>query len=196
MDNLYDLLKIVHVVSFVFMSVPLFNLIVVAERGKMGAGFDYPTDRYMENIIAGGAPRCFVFQVTAGITGVLLLVYGPLGIAAMWTEWIISTKTLLLFVLIGLLSSIHLGIQPKIESLISGMDADKPLPEEVTSTLKPLRVRRKKIAAVCLFIVLTIIILGVQVYSAYSYLLTLTLLAASALFARRAYKSGNPFGWV
>ena len=196
MDNLYDLLKIVHVVSFVFMSVPLFNLIVVAERGKMGAGFSYTIDRYTENIIAGGAPRCFVFQATVGITGVLLLVYGPLGIAALWTEWIIATKTLLLFVLIALLSSVHLGIQPKIESLISDIDPDKPLPEEAASALKPLRARRKKLAAICLFIVLTIIILGVQVYSTYSYLLTLTVIAAAALFARGAYKSGNPFGWA
>ncbi|MCH7818764.1 MAG: hypothetical protein IIB40_04310 [Candidatus Marinimicrobia bacterium] len=196
MDNLYDLLKIIHVVSFVFMSVPLFNLIVVAERGKMGAGFIYSIDRYTENIIAGGAPRCFVFQATVGITGVLLLVYGPLGFEALWTEWIIATKLVLLFVLIALLSSVHLGIQPKIESLISGLDPDKPLPEEAASLLKPLRARRKKLAAICLFIVLVIIILGVQVYSAYSNLLTLMLIAAAALFARRAYTSGNPHGWV
>ena len=196
MDNLYDLLKIVHVVSFVFMSVPLFNLIVVAERGKMGAGFSYPIDRYTENIIAGGAPRCFVFQSTVGITGFLLLVYGPLGIEALWTEWIIATKLLLLFVLIGLLSSVHFGIQPKIESLISDIDPDKPLTEEAASALKPLRVRRKKLAAICLFIVLTVIILGVQVYSTYSSLLTLTLIVVAALFARRAYTSGNPHGWA
>ena len=196
MENLYDLLKIIHVVSFVFMSVPLFNLIVVAERGKMGANFNYSIDRYMENILAGGAPRCFVFQSTVGITGILLLVYGPLGIEALWTEWIIATKMLLLFVLIALLSNVHFGIQPKIESLISGLGPDKPLPEETASLLKPLRVRRKKFAAYCLFLVLTIIILGVQVYSTYSYFLTLILVAAAALFSRRAYTRGNPHGWA
>lgn len=196
MDNLYDLLKVVHVVSFVFMSIPLFNLIVVAERGKMGAGFIYPIDRYTENIIAGGAPRCFVFQATVGVTGLLLLINGPLGIEALWTEWIIATKILLLFVLIAMLSTVHFGIQPKIESLISDIDPDKPLSEEAASALNPLRARRKKLAAFCLFIVLTIIVLGVQVYSPYSFLLTMMLIVAAALFARGAYKSGNPLGWA
>ena len=33
---LYDILKFVHVISFVFMSIPLFNLIAVNERAKIG----------------------------------------------------------------------------------------------------------------------------------------------------------------
>jgi len=196
MDNLYDLLKILHILSFVFMSIPLFNLVIVAERGKMGAGFIYPVDRFVENIIAGGALRCFVFQSTVGITGILLLVYGPLGIEALWTKWIIAAKTLLLFVLIALLSNVHFGIQPKIESIISGADPDKPLPEESASMLKPLRSRRKKLASICLFLVLTIIILGTQGYATYSYMFFAILIVAAALFSLRAYKSGNPLGWI
>ncbi len=57
MENLTDLLKLLHILSFVFMSVPLFNLIVVNERAMMGSGFVYATDRYMENIIPGPG-RC------------------------------------------------------------------------------------------------------------------------------------------
>ena len=41
MEILYDLLKVVHFISFVFMSIPLFNLIVVAERGKFGPDINY-----------------------------------------------------------------------------------------------------------------------------------------------------------
>jgi hypothetical protein len=63
MENLYDALKFLHILSFVFMSIPLFNLIVVNERATMwgGRGVVYATDRYMENIIRRSAKRCFIF---------------------------------------------------------------------------------------------------------------------------------------
>jgi hypothetical protein len=37
MDNIYNLLIFLHVMGFVFMSVPLFNLIVVNERALLGS---------------------------------------------------------------------------------------------------------------------------------------------------------------
>jgi len=80
MENFYDVLKFIHVISFVFMSVPLFNLIVVNERALFGSTFNYYVDRYMENIILHGANRCFVFQTSVLISGLLLLIFGDLGI--------------------------------------------------------------------------------------------------------------------
>lgn len=116
MDTLYNLLMVLHFMSFVFMSIPLFNLIVVNERAALGTSFNYHVDRYMENIIKNGAFRCFVFQSTVFITGVLLLLFGPLGIKALWTNWILLTKTILRFILTGMLSHVHFNLQPKIES--------------------------------------------------------------------------------
>ncbi len=95
MTVLNDLLRFVHVLSFVFMTVPLFNLIIVNERAMLGVSFNYYADRYMENIIKHGAYRCYVFQLTVLITGVLLLIIGP-GIDVLWTNWIVLTKTLIL----------------------------------------------------------------------------------------------------
>jgi uncharacterized membrane protein len=97
------------------MSIPLFNLIVVNERAVMGSEFVYATDRYMENIIRHGAARCYVFQTSVLITGILLLVFGPRGIEALWLNWVILAKTLLLFWLMGLLSYVHFSLQPVIE---------------------------------------------------------------------------------
>ena len=57
METLKNLLEFAHVMSFVFMSVPLFNLIIVNERGLLGTPFNYYADRYMENIIKRGATR-------------------------------------------------------------------------------------------------------------------------------------------
>ena len=195
MEVFYDLLVTIHVVSFVFMSVPLFNLIVVNERGRFGPDINLPVDNFMENILSGGAPRCFAFQSTVGISGILLLILGPLGIEALWSDWIIGSKTLLLFVLIFLLSRVHLKIQPEIDTLFTKIKDGEPVSEEIVSALKPLRVLRKKLASVCLFLVLTIIILGLQVMSVYSPMLNIFLFLLAGLFARRAYTKGTPLGW-
>ncbi len=196
MDTLYDLLKFLHVISVVFMSIPLFNLIVVNERASFGPTFQYYADRYMENIIRRGAHRCFVFQLTALITGVLLLLLGPLGVESIWTNWIILVKTILLFGLMGLLSYVHLVIQPNIEALLADASPDSVLPAELMTQLKPLRVRRKRLATFCLFVLITIIILGVQVYGPFDPILTLGLVALAGLFSWRANKTLIRFGWI
>ena len=99
MDTVYAALKTLHVLAFVFMSIPLFNLIVVNERAQLGSAFNYSVDRYMENIIRRGATRCFTFQSTVLLTGVLMLVVGPLGIGALWGNWVLLVKTLVLLTL-------------------------------------------------------------------------------------------------
>ncbi|MCX6577855.1 MAG: hypothetical protein NTV82_15875 [Candidatus Aminicenantes bacterium] len=196
MSILYDLLKFLHIMSFVFMSVPLFNLIVVNERALFSSSFNYSVDRYMENIIKHGAYRCFVFQSTVFVTGVLLLVFGPLGIKALWSHWIIILKTILLFTLMGLLSYVHFKLQPKIEKLLSSHGPDALMPNNLFSDLKIHRSRRKRMATFCLFIVITIIILGLQVYSAFSPVLTLGLIGLAGLFAWRVSKTIIRFGWI
>jgi len=182
--------------SFVFMSVPLFNLIVVNERAFFSSFFNYPVDRYMENIIKHGAYRCFVFQSSVLLTGVLLLVFGPLGIKTLWSNWIIIIKTILLFTLMGLLSYVHFKLQPKIEKLLANLGPDTPLPDSLFSDLKVHRARRKRMATLCLFIVITIIILGLQVYSTFNPVLTLGLIGLAGLFARRVSKTLIRFGWI
>lgn len=196
MNIFYDLLKFLHVMSFVFMSVPLFNLIVVNERALFGSSFNYPVDRYMENIIKHGSNRCFVFQSSVFLTGVLLLVFGPLGINALWANWIIAVKTILLFTLIGSLSYVHFKLQPKIEKILANHGPDAPLPDSLFSVLKTYRAQRKRLATFCLFIVITIIILGLQVYGAFSPVLTIALIGLAGLFAWRVSKTLIRFGWI
>jgi hypothetical protein len=196
MDSLYDLLKFLHVLSFVFMSIPLFNLIVVNERALLGPSFHYYADRYMENIIQHGAYRCFVFQSTVLVSGLLLLIVGPLGISALWTNWVVLVKTLLLFSLVGLLSYVHFRLQPKIEALLADLKPDVDVAVTLMGELRPYRVRRKRLASFCLFIVITTIILGLQVYGTFSPILTLVLIVVAGLFAWRANKALLRFGWI
>lgn len=195
MEAVYNVFKFLHIISFVFMSVPLFNLIVVNERAMMGGGFVYATDRYMENIIRRGATRCYVFQSSVLATGVLLLFFGDLGIAQLWQNWVLLAKALLLLVLMGSLSYVHFGLQPKIEHLMAEIDPENPAPE-IAARLKPHRVRRKRLATFCLFLVISTIILGIQVYGTFSAQLNIGLIAAAAMFAWRANKTLIRFGWV
>ena len=192
---IYDVLKFLHFISFIFMSVPLFNLIVVNERVLLGTSFIYQVDRYLENIIRRGAIRCFVFQSTVLITGVLLLILGPLGIKSIWQNWVLLVKTLLLFTLMGLLSYVHFSLQPKIEALLANLNPDSPVPEGLLKQLKPYRIRRKKLATFCLFIVITIIILGLQVDRTFNPILNIGLIVLTGLFALRANKTLVRFGW-
>src|SRR3990172_5258728 len=104
MEALYSVLTSLQVLGFVFTAIPLFNLIVVNERALLGVPFQYHADRYMENIIRRGALRCFVFQGTVLASGVLMLPAGPLGIGALWGNWVLLAKTLLLLTLMALLS--------------------------------------------------------------------------------------------
>ncbi len=196
MDNFYNLLIFLHVMSFVFMSVPLFNLIVVNERALLGVPFNYYADRYMENIIKHGAYRCYTFQLTVLISGLLLLILGPLGIEALWMNWRILIKTILLFVLMGMLSYVHFKLQPQIESFLTDLNADSKIPENLVSQLKPFRILRKWMATFCLFLVITAIILGIQVYSIFSPLLNIVLIGLAALFALKANKTVIRFGWI
>lgn len=192
----YDILKFLHIISFVFMSVPLFNLIVVNERAQLGPTFLYYADRYMENIIRRGAMRCFVFQTSVLVTGILLLILGPLGIEALWTNWVVLVKTVLLFTLMGLLSYVHFSLQPKIEALLATITPEGSVPEGFMAQLRPYRVRRKKLATLCLFLVITIIILGLQVYETFHPLLTAALIVMAALFALRVNRTLIRFGWI
>jgi len=196
MEIFYSVLIFLHVMGFVFMSTPLFNLIVVNERALLGSSFNYHADRYMENIIRHGAIRCYVFQCTVLISGVLLIIFGPLGIEALWTSWVVLAKTLILFTMMGLLSYVHFSLQPKIEFYMSKIGPDDEVPDGFSAQLKPYRVKRKRLATFCLFLVVTAIILGLQVYGAFSPILTIVLIGIGALFALKASRTLIRFGWI
>lgn len=196
MDYTYPVLKFVHIIGFVFMSIPLFNLIVVNERALMGAKFNYGADRYMENIISHGAIRCYVFQLTVFASGIGLLIFGHWHIEALWINYFLLAKTIILVVLTGLLSVVHFYVQPKIEECLKNITPETQVPDNFLSTIKPFRVLRKRLATGCLFLVLTTIILGMQVYQPYPLFLNCTLIGIAALFSLRVNKTLVRFGWL
>ena len=194
MENIYNIAKFAHVLGFAFMSIPLFNLIVVNERALMGPSFNYETDRYFENIIKRGAVRCYVFQFTVFISGLIIVILGP-GLSAMFTNWVLATKTIILFILMSLLSYVHFSIQPKIEKLLLSLSPGQPAPEDLSVKLAPFRIQRKKLATLCLFLVITAIIFGVQTYNRFHPFVSISLIFLAAGFSHRANKSLIRFGW-
>lgn len=190
----YQAVTFLHILTVVFMAAPLYNLIVVNERLRFGKA-PYAVDRYFENLIKTNAIRCFVFQATAFVTGLLLIPLGGLPFSALVTNRILLAKFLLLVVLTVLLSYVHMGVQPRIEALLSQVQGSE-IPSEILQKIVPWRVRRKKLAGFCLFFVITLVLLGLQVFSRFDPPLTGVLLLLAAAFSWRVYKTPIPYGWI
>ena len=146
----YDLLKFVHILTVVFMAAPLYNLVVVNERVKFGKAH-IQVDRYFENLIRGNATRCYIFQATALVTGVLLVGLGGSWVSLV-TNWVLLVKLIILLVLTGLLSVVTFSLQPRIDALLAQVTGDA-IPQEIATQIGPIRLRRKRMAATCLFLV-------------------------------------------
>jgi hypothetical protein len=89
--NAYDAVRFLHILSVVFMAAPLYNLIVVNERLSFGKA-PYAVDRYFENLIKSNAGRCFAFQATVFVTGILLIVLPGASLTSLFTNGILLAK--------------------------------------------------------------------------------------------------------
>ncbi|PIU40629.1 MAG: hypothetical protein COT00_00705 [Candidatus Omnitrophica bacterium CG07_land_8_20_14_0_80_50_8] len=182
-------LKFSHILAVVFMAAPLYSLILVNERALYSPQMVYQVDRYMETLIGKNAVRCFVFQLTALVTGALL-------VWRMGWSWntVLVLKLILLFSLMALLSFVHLGVQPRIEQLLAQVKND-PVAEKIVSRIKPLRLLRKRLAATCLFLMVATVLLGLQVYDSFPLVVNLAFLILVGFFCIRAFNKPLRLGW-
>ena len=72
---------------------------------------------------------------------------------------------------------------------MSKIGPEDAVPDGFSAQMKPFRVRRKRLATFCLFLVITAIILGLQVYGVFSPILTIVLIGVGAIFAWKANKT-------
>lgn len=190
-------LLLVHLLSTLMMAAPFYLLIVVNERGRFGAPLGYFTDRYMENIVRNNAVRCFVFQGTMAASGLgLIYVTSGRSWSSLVTEPTMVIKWAALLTLVSLLSYIHFSLQPRIESLMSQVKPDSPVPEGLAPQITVLRMRRKRLAGICLFLVLTALLMGVRATFGYDPYLAGIFVAVAALYAWRVYRKPVPLGWI
>ncbi|KHO54815.1 MAG: hypothetical protein J4478_04010 [Candidatus Diapherotrites archaeon] len=181
-----------HIISAIFMAWPLYALITVNERPKVGAILGDKVDDFMEGIIKKQAGRCYIFQITALITGLYLWSYGNYGLTLSVPNLLMLGKLLGLFILMGLLSYVVFFVQPKIDNLFVELKKGS----DVGSKINALRLKRKKFAATCLFVLLAIIIFAVQIREPLSLIMNAILIVLVALFSYRVYKTNIQYGWV
>ncbi len=183
-----------HVVTAVLMAWPFYALVTVNNRARLGPPLGDRTDIYMESIIKNRTIPCFVFQATALVSGLALILLRGAGLSVLLTNAALGIKFLLLLLIAGILAYVHLRIQPAIDRAFAA--AGQPVPQELAGPIQTLRLRRRRLAAVCLFSVLTLVMLGAQVWAPFPSWLTAALLVAIAAFTWRAFRSVTPHGWV
>ncbi len=182
---------LVHLVAMLFMAAPLYMLILVNERARFAVPPDYNTDRYLENIIKGQPVRCYAYLAVILVTGFLLI----WARGWTWTDWALIAKLVAFALLVGLLSYVHFSIQPRIEQILVGCKLGEEVSADKKPTLVAWRMRRKRLSATCLFLVLTALVMGVRLTWNYAPWLVAVFMVATALFAWRVYRTPVRFGW-
>jgi len=183
--------RIIHIVAAVFMAAPLYLLIVVNERARFGKAIEEHMDGYMEGIIHGQPIRCYMFLGALIVTGVAFLLLTGQGWGPLVSNWMIATKIVLTIVVLGILTYVHTTLQPQIMALVGRSGQ-----EDVAARVWALRKLRKRFTATCLFLVLTIVLLGVRMVVPYSPALLALFIVLAALFAWRAFNVPVPYGFA
>ncbi len=196
MDVLIPVLRVIHVVNAILMAWPAYALVAVNQRARLGPPLGDRADTYLENTIKSRVLPCYVFQVTALVTGLALILLRGMGLDALVTNWVLGLKFLLLLVIAALLSIVHFNLQPRLDALFAKRDANGKIAEADTVQIRAWRTRRKQLSSLCMFCVLTAAMLGVQAWVVFPLWLTLALTFAIAAFTWRAYNSVTPYGWV
>ncbi len=195
MDTLTAILRVIHIITAILMAWPFYALVAVNQRVRLGPPLGDRTDTYLENVIKNRTIPCFVFQATVLVTGVALVLDRGAGWSALLDNPRLVAKWVLLLVIAGLLSYIHTTLQPRLDALFDRAEGN-PIDGALAAEITALRGQRKRIASVCLFVVLLLAMLGVQVWAAFSWWLTVVLVIAIAAFTWRAYRSETPYGWA
>ena len=182
---------LLHLVATMFMAAPLYALISVNERARFTVPPNYNTDRYLENMIKHQPIRCYAYLAVLFATGILL----TWTRGWIWLDWALIAKLVASTAMVFLLSYVHFNIQPHIESILDKIKPGEEVPAEDRATLLAWRSRRKRLAGICLFLVLTALIMGVRVTFGYAPWLAVVFMVAAALFAWRVYRTPIRLGW-
>jgi len=182
---------LLHLMAMLFMAAPLYALIAVNERARFTVPPNYNTDRFLENLIKHQPIRCYTYLAVIAVTGILLI----WARGWIWTDWALIVKLVAATAIAFLLGYVHTRIQPHVESILDKIKPGEEVSTEDRAILMVWRTRRKRLAGICLFLVLTALIMGVKVTWGYAPWLAVVFLVAAALFAWRVYRTPVRLGW-
>ncbi len=194
MSELLSFFRVVHIITAILMAWPFYALVAVNQRVRLGPPLGDRADIFVENIIKNRTIPCFVFQGTALASGLALIFLRGQGLEALIANPILALKLISLLLISGLLSYVYLSLQPSIDSLFA--QAGRSVEGEIASRIGTFRARRKRVASLCMFLVLMAAMLGVQVWTPFPLWLTVVLVIAIAAFTWRAYSTEIPYGWA
>ncbi len=194
MTQLISFLRVVHIITAILMAWPFYALVAVNQRIKLGPPLGDRVDTYVENLIKNRTIPCFVFQGTVLISGLVLMYLRGQNLSLLVTNLAIGLKFILLLLMAGLLTYVHISLQPRIDTLFA--EAGNPIETDRASLIGALRGRRKRMASICMFAAFTSAMFGMQVWMPFPLWLTALLVIAIGLFTWRAYSSETPYGWV
>jgi hypothetical protein len=195
METVLSTLRVVHIITAILLAWPFYALVAVNQRARLGPPLGDRVDTFLENTIKNRSIPCLVFQATALVSGLLILLLRGFGLDYLALNPILAAKLGLLFLIAGLLVYAMLVIQPKLDSLFATLSSPSA-PPDVPGKIGALRLRRKRMASVCLFGVLASAMLGLQVWVPFPGYISLIFLLAITAFVWRAYSSRTPYGWV
>jgi hypothetical protein len=176
------------------MAWPIYALVVVNQRVRLGPPLGDRVDTFIENTIKSRTVPCFIFQGTALASGLALVYVRSESFQPLLSSPALALKFALLLVIMGVLAYVHFAIQPQIDSLFG--QSPGPVEGELASRIGALRSRRKRLASFCMFVVLTVAMLGVQLFAAFPIWLVWIFIVAIALFTWRTYATEVRYGWV
>jgi len=194
MSVVIDVLRVVHLFTAILMAWPFYALVAVNQRIRLGAPLGDRADLYMENIIKNRTIPCLIFQFTAGITGIALMLLRGFGLGSLITNPAVALKAGILVFVIGLLLYVDKVLQPKIDALFAEA-GEGPILPELAARINPLRKLRARFALTCLFCVLVIALLAVQVWVLFPLWLNGVLFGAIVVFVWRTFTSYMAYGW-
>jgi hypothetical protein len=194
MTEFISILRVVHIITAILMGWPFYALVAVNQRVNLGPPLGDRADIYLENIVKNRTVACFVFQGTVLASGLALIYLRSGSFGLLVTNSVAGLKFMLLIVMAGLLSYVHINLQPRIDALFA--QEPKPISGERASRIGLLRGQRKKLASVCMFAALTSAMLGMQLWVPFPLWLSAMLAVAIGLFTWRAYQSQTQYGWV
>jgi uncharacterized membrane protein len=190
-----NILRVVHILTAILMAWPAYALVAVNQRARLGPPLGDRADLYLENVVKNRVLPCYIFQLTALVSGVALIFASGLGLDALVTNWVLAAKFILLLAIAAILSIVNFNIQPRIDALFARANGGK-IAEQDAAQIRSLRVTRKQLSSLCMFGVLTISMLGVQAFAPLPLWLTAVLVLLIAAFTWRAYNSVTPYGWA
>src|SRR3989337_4446939 len=145
MELALDVLRVIHVTSVILSAWPFYALVAVNQGARLGPPLGDRVDTYLESIVKNRTVPCYVFQLSALLSGVLLILLRGLSLLYLLANPILAAKLILLFIIAAIFTSLHTTLKPQIDASFKELTPGPGSPQ-VASRIYTLRLRRKRLA--------------------------------------------------